>query len=400
MKFTAALLAVTLGVASAKRNTKTNKAVDLTGRSIKVDSKLGGRIMEKARKLENDDEVDFTWVAGYSIKFQGCHHINQWNEEADGEDEPKIQTKRLVRFRLCPSDSCTTEDAGGCDSGYGDYILDMNTFLDAYWENKLEFQEWNCEYYENNVCDCENADNEEYCLYDCQVGVYGLDYCFDENPYNQDDDAEDEEEFDVQDYLVCAEWEVPEEERRKLEEEEEAQYFIGPYCSDQGGKIYLGVFTDEFCTNFADDEDSGYSHLDFYESSTGKELPYASSSLVDMKCISCTELADNDGDGDDDGNDNDQADEDQVIEMCEELYDAAGKCESDLSDVQYPNENACSYMEGIKIMRKDGSIVQGALSSSATAATFIGVFAVSTVLLGAYVYYLKTKLDRAKVDLS
>lgn len=398
MKLRFALLASAFGVISAKR-VKKSANVDVSGTSIKADSKLGGNLLSKARKLENNDneEIDFTWVAGYSIKFQGCHHINQWNNDADGDDAPKIQTKRLIRFRLCPSDTCSLSDGGGCDSGYGDYIIDLNIFLQAYWENKQEWEEWNCEYYENNVCDCDNDDNA-YCLYDCQVTDNGLDYCWDENPYQQDEEDE-EEQFEVEEFLECGNWDLPEERRRKLEDE--VAYYIGPYCSDQGGQVHLGVFTDEFCTNFADDEDSGYSHLDFYEKSTGTELPYSSESLVDMKCISCKELADNDGDDEDDGNDNDQEDEDEIIEMCETVYDAGGKCESLLSDVvSSPNENACNYIEGIKIVRQDGVVVQGASAKSKTAAALIGVFAISSVLLSAYVYYLKTKLDRAKINLA
>jgi len=50
------------------------------GASIKADSAMGMELLGKARKLEGDDEVDMTWVTGYSIKFQGCHHISQWNE--------------------------------------------------------------------------------------------------------------------------------------------------------------------------------------------------------------------------------------------------------------------------------------------------------------------------------
>jgi hypothetical protein len=34
-----------------------------------------------------------------------------------------------------------------------------------------------------------------------------------------------------------------------------------------------------------------------------------------------------------------------------------------------------------------------------TASVFIGLFATSFVLLGGYAYYLKTKLDRAKVNI-
>jgi len=56
-------------------------------------------------------------------------------------------------------------------------------------------------------------------------------------------------------------------------------------------------------------------------------------------------------------------------------------------------------MKGIKITRSNGVIISGATNKNKVASAFIGIFAVSFVLLGAYVYYLKTKLDRAKINL-
>jgi replicative DNA helicase len=40
-------------------------------------------IMAHARRLEqnNDQEVDLSWVSGYSLKFQGCHHVQQVSEQ-------------------------------------------------------------------------------------------------------------------------------------------------------------------------------------------------------------------------------------------------------------------------------------------------------------------------------
>jgi uncharacterized membrane protein (DUF485 family) len=57
-------------------------------------------------------------------------------------------------------------------------------------------------------------------------------------------------------------------------------------------------------------------------------------------------------------------------------------------------------MEGIKIVRKNGTIIQGSSTANKTASIFIGIFVVAFVLLAAYVYYLKTKLDRASINLS
>jgi hypothetical protein len=48
---------------------------------IEADSELGMRLLSEARALENSAWTH-TWVAGYSLKFEGCHHISQWNREA------------------------------------------------------------------------------------------------------------------------------------------------------------------------------------------------------------------------------------------------------------------------------------------------------------------------------
>lgn len=130
------------------------------GVAIGADSTMGLSILSKARRVEDNDEEDFTWIAGYSLKFQGCHHVTQWNEEGGGDDDVRLATKRLVRFRLCPADYCTAESAAGCNSGYGDYIIDMNTFIDAYMENKNEVEQYTCEYTSEYVCDCEDSDDK------------------------------------------------------------------------------------------------------------------------------------------------------------------------------------------------------------------------------------------------
>eukprot|EP00541_Cyclophora_tenuis_P011267 CAMPEP_0116555480 /NCGR_PEP_ID=MMETSP0397-20121206/8171_1 /TAXON_ID=216820 /ORGANISM="Cyclophora tenuis, Strain ECT3854" /LENGTH=377 /DNA_ID=CAMNT_0004080757 /DNA_START=86 /DNA_END=1219 /DNA_ORIENTATION=- len=368
-------------------------------KSVKADSKMGQNLLSKARKLEQNDEVDFTWVSGYSLKFQGCHHVSQWNEEADGEDDVRIQTKRLVRFRLCPSDYCAVEDAGGCNSGYGDYIIDMNVYLDAYIESVNDYNEYRCEYLQNNVCDCEDDDGKgddfdrDICEYDCYVANGVEDICADNNPYN--DDEEEEEKFELEEYMECARWEAPDNNnrrrrRRKLEEDE-VEYFLGPYCAEQGGAIFLGLFTDETCTTFADD----YGGTELYQTLAGEELPYGASSIIGMDCMTCMEPQD--ADENNDGNDN--VDEDQVKEVCEQIYSQAGKCESNLG-IDDPNENACTYMEGIKIVRQDGIVQTQASQANKTASIFIGIFVVAFVLLAAYVYYLRTKLDRASINLS
>ena len=386
MKLTLIALAAALGFSNAK--TVTPSA------GISATSNVGQKVMSRARKLEEDanEEIDYTWVANMSLKFQGCYHTQSWNDEADGEEDIKISTQRLVRFRLCPSDTCTTASAYGCSEGYGDYIIGMAEYLEAYFEAVQQDQEYNCEYeaqYGDVANTCGNADDEEICEYDVYMSK-GMEYCVDRNPYN-DDEAEEEEEWELNEMAQCQEYNFENQNGRKLEEE--AQYFVGAYCSENGGNIYLGLFTEDSCSQFADEYGGRET---FTQLSYGKYLPYSESTMIGTECMSCKEPADADQ-----NNQNDQQDADEVKESCEQLYEMAGKCEAGLSGtIAYPNNYACNFMQGIKIVRKNGSIIRGAGGQNLTASIFIGLFAASFVLVGGYVYYLKTKLDRCKVNLS
>jgi hypothetical protein len=366
--------------------------------NLEVDSPLGMDLLSKARALEQDEEIDFTWVSNFSIKFQGCHHVSQWNEEADDEEDVRIETKRLIRFRLCPSNECNAEKAGGCESAYGDYIIDMNTFLETYYQAVEDYNQYRCEYTSQVLCNCEDGDDKddnfdgEICEWECYV-KYGIeDTCDARNPYVDDD--QQEEEFNLAEYVECQQAKFENNKNRRKLDQEEIEYFIGPYCAEQGGAIFLGLFTDDTCTTFADEE-GGAQAYDYL--SQGSVLPYADQSIISMDCISCMEPEDFNNDG------NDAEDEDEVIEMCEQIYESAGKCEEGLEQTGYlyeANNNACNYIAGIKVVRKDGIITQVGSKANKTASIFIGIFVVAFVLLAAYVYYLKTKLDRASINLS
>mmetsp|Transcript_27178 Transcript_27178/g.64540 ORF Transcript_27178/g.64540 Transcript_27178/m.64540 type:complete len:386 (+) Transcript_27178:16-1173(+) len=384
MKLSVALLASTVGLSAAAAP----KA------SITAGSKVGQKVLSRARRLEQNEngEIDYTWVANMSLKFQGCYHTEQWNEEADGDEDLRISTQRLVRFRLCPSDTCSMESAAGCKEGYGDYIISMEEYLEAYFEAVEQDQEYNCEYEkEYGDCNCQNADDEEICEYDCFMGK-GMEYCVDNNPYAEEGQEEEEEEMELREYAECRNLEVQDNNnnRRKLEQDE-VEYFVGAYCSESGSAIHLGVFTDDTCSQFADENGGASTYMSL---TYGKTLPYADTTMIGTECMSCKEPADANQ-----NNENDQADEDAVKESCEQLYEMSGKCEYGLS-IDNPNIAGCNFMEGIKIVRKNGTIISGAAGQNITASVFIGLFAASFVLLGGYAYYLKTKLDRAKINLS
>jgi len=350
------------------------------GASIPADSKAGLGLLSKSRRVDEDAEVDVTWVAGFDIKFQGCHHVSQWNEEVEDEDDVRIETKRLIRFRLCPTGSCSSESGGGCKEGYGDYIVDMNTYVESFLEMKGEYEEQVCEAYIENNCACEDNGDDQYdeeacesnCLYEANMS-----YCINV-----------EGELEVNEYLECGQFEPEnnDDAGRRLDEAEEIMYYLGPYCANQGGDIHLGLFTDETCTDFADD--LGYGAKTTYATITGGlTLPYSSKTLVDSNCWSCTQQDDNEY----------YNQYPETSEFCDTVYTVAGKCEENL--YYGSNEASCTYLEGIKMTRKNGIIISGSGSKNKVAAAFIGIFAVSFLLLGSYVYYLKSKLDRGRVHL-
>jgi len=387
MKFTVAALSTVLAVASAM--------------DIAADSAIGKSLISKARRVEEqnyDFEQEYEWLTTYSVKFQGCHHIKQWNDEADGEEDVRIATKRLVRFRLCPSDSCTANKAAGCNSGFGDYIIDMDTFLQSYIEGRQTQIEYDCQYHLLYSCNCQNdgnqADdwNEEYCQYDC-FNDAGMAECIEQNPYQED---EQQEKFELQDYMECKQIN-PNNGNRRLDQQE-VQYFVGPYCASQGGAIQLGLFTDDTCTEPAE-------YVTFKDL-MGYDLPYSSedSNIVDMECLSCIEKEDpeeqwnNQYNGNNNNNNGDQQDADRVIEMCENLYLGSGKCENNYPSgmVWNANNNACSYMEGIRIVRQDGIIDTGSSRPNAVATAFIVIFAMAFAAMAFYVWYLRTRLGVKK----
>ena len=359
--------------------------------SISASSPAGQRLLSEARLLNNDQnaEVDYTWVAKMSIKYQGCYHTQVWNAEANEDADVKVSTQRLVRFRLCESDTCSMTDAGGCATGYGDYVIGMESYLASYLDIVQSDHEYNCKYEETygDVVACE----DDYCKYDTYVAK-GMEYCVDRNPYEEDNgnkNGQNQNEMMNKIAEGCQQFKVNN--RRELEDQ--VKYYMGAFCSDTGGAIHLGLFTDDSCSTFVD-ENGG---ADTYLALTGYELPYSTTTMIGTECVSCKEPKDVNQ-----NNQNDQYDADEVKESCETLYAGAGKCESQLTALTTAGTattSACNFMEGIKIYRKNGSIIYAKATAGTTASVFIGLFATSFVLLGGYAYYLKTKLDRAKVNI-
>lgn len=330
-----------------------------TVNALSTSSKAGSRILSKARRLDNDDGYDFSWVTNYSIKFQSCHNTLSFRADgnsADGEDEP-TEIQRLVLFKLCPTDKCSS-----CKGG-AEYLVEMREFVEAYYESQMTQQEYNCEKVQDN-CDCENRDDDAGCLTQCYADA-GLDYC---------EEEENDDEFEVDKYLECEDVGGNDDDSNSL--------YVGAYCSSNGNQIYLGAFSDRQCTKKAS--------TSTYKSLTGYDLPYTSSSLVTSECFSCKEPSQYD----DDYN-ADQYDADEVTELCEELYERSAKCEKNLKADAVKQTGGCNYIH--KVLPRMESVANRSVNASTI---WMWVFLCTTILASIYAFLLYRKLTRKNVDLA
>jgi hypothetical protein len=192
--------------------------------------------LSKARRLEDaqdagDDaaQADYTFLSDYKLKLIGCTAGEVWKNPEDGESEYSS-----VVFRLCPSADCDDEVANGCKKGYGDFIVGINTFTDAWLEDKRE------------------------------------------------DMQQDDDHFNIDEYSECREWEVDNDDDGNADGGD--VYYVGPACDGSG--IKLGFFSDDTCTTVPNG-------VSFEDISNGWTLPYSSGGLVTNYCEACAGYNDN-----------------------------------------------------------------------------------------------------------
>ena len=168
---------------------------------ISANSALGMRILSQATVVQparqlNDqqEERDVTFIANYSIRYLGCHTLTQVSQgenqnNKNNQQQGMLYAEHLARFALCPTSGC----GGKCEGG-GEYVMNMETFVDAFTEAKLTAAEYACETVrEECVCD-DDAQEDEVCEANCYTAA-NLSNCVND---------ENQQEFEVQRYLECA----------------------------------------------------------------------------------------------------------------------------------------------------------------------------------------------------
>lgn len=431
MKLVATLTALTAAsVTEAKVTTETAAKLEAVQRDgIAAGSSLGRHLISKSRQLDqqNQQNYDMSFVSDMSIKFLGCHHVTQWASEAEleeieEEDEEemgqlnaangRIRSKGIVRFRLCESSSCFDHFGQGCSSNYGEYAVSMTQFLEVYMEWQKEEAATTCETYRNVCYSACYASTDPSCYTSCYK-KYGVDasLCANGNYNNNNGDGNggqanyynngQNQDFDIEDYLECNEFELAQENDQNGEA---IATYLGPYCAEQGQNIQLTFFQDKYCSI-----PSAYG-ANYYSKLTGYAVPYTNTPMVSTNCLSCQASNNNQQANaqqnnyynyDNEGNMNYyQASE--VNDLCGTMYMQSGKCETNMNkeNVPYPEEGACTYIESVKRLKSDGIIRSDQKNSSRPASIAIGVFTGLAMAMGGYVYYLKQKIARSRVNLA
>lgn len=420
------------------------------------------------RKLEDNEYGggdDYSFLDNYSLKFQGCWHKEDWNFESyKYKHAPKVITRRFVKFRLCPKDSCSDRKPKGCKKDYAEFVTDMNTFVDAFQAETIENDNFSAKFIRRskisscrrilNSCGCYQSYDDDWvddvqefgeCFDNCIAnsdsaycedfkenlemddkkeeeegengnGYYGNGYYdygqdgdgnyvadvnyddmyWEDDLYDDDADANAYNEVNDEDlflyrYSRCKLWsksgkiidDAADEADEGAEDDVVSDFdssgyypylYLGPFCGNQGSSIFLGMFTDRTCSNYADKSGGRNS----YYKMTKEQLPYSRTSMVTGDCIPCSENYDGFM---------------ERKQICTVLYDSSGKCEKNLKADKEKINNSCSYLNKIKVIDSRYSVD---LNDNETAQAFIWVFFTSCLLLGSYVGYLKWKIYENK----
>lgn len=228
MKFSIAFLSFMTVASSAAA------AITTISGSKTISGKAASKLVR--RRLDEEEEDEFDFLGNYNIKVVGCQReLEQPLMNEEGEYEYSA-----VLLRLCPSASgCDSSNEMGCDSGYGEMLVGLSTFVEAYFEDQEE---------------------------------------------NEDEDGDDG--FEVDKFAKCEEYNPDEnnDDDANQGQWDNYQFFVGPTCTEDALGLKLELFTDEYCTQV--------SETTFDVISNGWTLPYSSGGLVSLNCNSCSEYND------------------------------------------------------------------------------------------------------------
>lgn len=119
------------------------------------------------------DAVPFDMTAR-AFKYSGCAAIKSYDVERAYENGNPMVMDTYAVFRLCPADKCNKYSLTGCGSNYGEYAIDMNTYLTYVLSFYEERYEQFCEYCA--PCDWEYTAQAKTSLAQCYADLTQQEY--------------------------------------------------------------------------------------------------------------------------------------------------------------------------------------------------------------------------------
>jgi len=292
------------------------------------------------------DGSDINFLNYFSMQYQGCSKVKQWSDYSDSYQ--KVYSNSMVNFRLCPENSCNS----GCSHGYGEYVIDMDTYVSKYIVDK-QFRSSDLCLGAAQECGC-NSDDDQNCFSDCFINS-GLDSCLANGGYEN-----------VYGYSSCTKFQNQNNRKRNLDEENandagqgETSYYIGPYCADNGFDIFIGIFTDQYCSIKSSETIDSLTNGEMY-------LPFSSVPVASSECTAC------------------YIDSSTYSYLCNGLYSSSGKCESKMS-ITGQNSKECSFVHSV--LNKSGSTP--IRKRNTVVSILISFMCVIAMFLFAYILYVR-----------
>merc|ERR1712216_779171 len=147
---------------------------------------------------------------------------------------------------------------------------------------------------------------------------------------DKQEDMYNDDNFDMKEFAECREYEADQD----ADDDNAAQYYVGPACAEDGLDIKLDLFQDQYCSVASDE-------VTFEDISNGMSLPYSSGGLISNYCESCY-TANDDG-------------EYELSEMCMKLYENSGKCETEMETYHYQGQQLGSCEVIAEMLPKSGA---------------------------------------------
>jgi Asp-tRNA(Asn)/Glu-tRNA(Gln) amidotransferase C subunit len=247
-------------------------------------------------------------ITAYSVKFEKCQFNSSYSAElaTDVINTTVLQTERHVLFRLCPDVDCFN-----CTYNYGEYIVDLEVYLELTVAYFNAYQEAMFQACQQTCIQAAADDNTSRKL--GQNKFYNIipncTICLDE--WNLFENMEANGFMDATKFfLECTLIYDP-------EDDNIAALYAGPICASSGTKIKIGVFTDENCI-YSDETKEVDDYLFINGVSVNLSNLLLKRTYTDT-CISCKEPVEQNENAEGDATE----DADDVIEFCEQLYNVA-----------------------------------------------------------------------------